>query len=74
MNMINQRLLTKRNTSGYKGIFYNKENDNFYIQLKFNGEMVLNKGGFITAKNAAIYRDEFIINNKLPHKLNNFKY
>ncbi|NOR27610.1 MAG: hypothetical protein GQ540_03665 [Lutibacter sp.] len=67
-NNQNRRLLRSTNKSGYCGV--SKKSFSYISSLFFKGEYLLNKSGFKTAINAAIYRDMFIVKNNLPHKLN----
>lgn len=57
------------NKTGYIGIS-KRENGTFVISIKHNGAKMLYKSGFLNAYDAAIERDNFIIENNLPHKLN----
>lgn len=68
-NMLNQSLRITNN-SGFRGVYYSKACENYYCQIIYNGKVILDRKGFKTAKQAAIYRDSFIVDNKLPHKLN----
>ena len=64
---LNQRM-KKNNTSGYVGIYWNNKNNNWkaFIYLS-NGRF--NMGTFSTKEEAILTRDNYIIENKLPHKL-----
>lgn len=67
-NILNQRI-KKNNTSGYRGVSYNKKTH------KWRAALIENKrrhhiGYFFTAKEAAMAYNEYIIANNLPNKLN----
>ena len=63
---INQRI-QKNNTSGFVGINWHKGNNKWVAKIKVN----INKhiGSFLTIEEAVQARDNYIIENKLPHKL-----
>ncbi|NOR27646.1 MAG: AP2 domain-containing protein [Lutibacter sp.] len=69
INSLNRR---KRidNTSGYIGITCHKINKLYSCQINYKNKKILYKSGFKTAREAAIVRNEYIIENNLPHKLN----
>lgn len=68
-NVQNQRLIISNNQSGYRGVYYSKRDKNY--QYKITSNYKIYKGyGFQTAKEAAIARDKFIIENNLPSLLN----
>lgn len=65
---INQRI-SKRNKSGYIGVSWNKVRSMCTIRIKVNTKYVW-LGDFDDLMEAVIFRDQYIIENKLPHKLN----
>ena len=64
---INQRMKVT-NTSGYNGISWNKKNSNWKAVIGINTKKVY-IGSFLTIEEAALARDNYIIENSLPHKL-----
>ena len=64
---INQRI-KKNNTSGFVGIYWNNKNNNWRTFINFNN-VRFNIGSFPTIEDAVLARDNYIIENKLPHKL-----
>lgn len=67
MQNINQRMKVT-NTSGYNGIIWNKKNSNWKAVIGINTKKVY-IGTFLTIEEAVQARDNYIIENKLPHKL-----
>ena len=65
---INKRL-SKRNKSGYVGVSWNKVRGMWTIRIKVNTKYVW-LGDFEDLMEAVILRDNYIIENNLPHKLN----
>lgn len=65
----NKRLLNERNTTNYRGIV-NKNKYGKYRAVITHDKKIVYLGSFKTAIEAAIVRDKYIINNKLPHTLN----
>ena len=65
---INQRI-SKRNKSGYRGVSWKKDKNMWTIRIKVNTKYVW-LGHFDDLMEAVIFRDNYIIENKLPHKLN----
>ena len=63
---LNQRM--KNNTSGYVGICWNNKNNNWMAKIK-SGDFFIYIGSFHTKEEAVLARDNYIIENKLPHKL-----
>ncbi len=63
----NKQLLSVKNKSGYRGV--HKKGNKYIASIVYNGKNVLYKY-FDTAKEAAIQRDIFIVQNNLPHILN----
>ncbi|MFA7287301.1 MAG: hypothetical protein WC055_00330 [Melioribacteraceae bacterium] len=70
INIINMRLIQSNNTSGYRGVYYNKRKRSYCCQIGYNKKYILSESGFKTPEQAAKARDIFIIKNDLPHKLN----
>ena len=64
---INQRM-HRNNTSGYVGIHWNKDKKKWSVRIAFKKERV-HIGSFSTLEEAVQARDNYIIENKLPHKL-----
>ena len=64
---INQRM-KKNNTSGFVGIYWNNKNNNWRTFIYFNN-VRFNIGSFPTIEDAVLARDNYIVENKLPHKL-----
>ena len=64
---INQRI-QKSNTSGFVGVMYIKNKDKWAVSLSYLGKRVY-IGSFLTIEEAVLARDNYIIENKLPHKL-----
>ena len=64
---INQRM-KKNNTSGFVGIYWNNKNNNWRTCIHLN-TVRFNIGSFHTKEEAVLARDNYIIQNKLPHKL-----
>ena len=64
---INQRMKIT-NTSGYNGIIWNKKNSNWKAVIGINTKKVY-IGSFLTKEEAVQARDNYIIQNNLPHKL-----
>ena len=65
---INQRIM-KNNKSGYVGVSWRKERNKWTVRIrtKVRYECL---GHFEDLMEAVIFRDKYIIDNKLPHKLN----
>jgi len=64
---INQRM-KKSNTSGYVGVCFHKQKNKWVATIKYKGKSVLYK--YFSNKQEAIkYRDAYIIDKDLPHKL-----
>ena len=64
---INQRRM-KNNTSGYVGIYWNKASKKWDAKIGVNSKLV-HIGTFPLIENAIEARDNYIIENGLPHKL-----
>ena len=64
---LNKRIM-KNNTSGFVGVCWDKSKDKWCSTLKSQG-VLINVGTFKDKIEAVIARDNYIIENKLPHKL-----
>ena len=64
---INQRK-REDNTSGFVGICWNNKNNNWMAKIK-SGDFFIYIGSFHTKEEAVQVRDNYIIENNLPHKL-----
>ena len=67
LQSINQRK-NRRNTSGYTGVHWNKERNSWYTSISINKNRVY-LGSYKTLEEAVKARDNYIIENNLPHKL-----
>lgn len=65
----NTRLICKHNTSGYRGVTFNKHRNKFMSQIMVNGKKIY-LGLFIMAKDAAKAYDKYVIENNLEHTIN----
>ena len=65
---INQRM-RRTNTSGFVGVSWHKRDSNWKVKIKVQG-VVKHIGYFKTALEAAQAREQFILANNLPYKLN----
>ena len=63
----NQRT-QNNNTSGYTGVSYYPNRNKWVVRLNFNGRKLLQKC-YKTLEEAVQARDQYIIDNGLPHKL-----
>ena len=64
---INQRKY-KSNTSGFVGVNWSKSKSIWVVNIKHH-KISKYVGGFKTKEEAVLARDQYIIKNKLPHKL-----
>ena len=64
---VNRRKM-RNNTSGFVGIYWNKDSKKWDAKIGVNNKLV-NIGKFPLIENAIEARDNYIIENKLPHKL-----
>ncbi len=64
---INRRI-KKNNKSGYVGVYWNKGNTKWFAQITVN-KIIIHLGSFLTIEEAVQARDNYIVENKLPHKL-----
>lgn len=67
MQNINRRMQVT-NTSGFVGVSWHKGNTKWSAQISVNN-IVIYIGSFLTKEEAVLARDNYIIENKLPHKL-----
>ena len=63
------RRIMSTNTSGYRGVSYDKSTDKFMSYLKVSNKNVY-LGRFETALEAAIVRDTYVVENGYEHTLN----
>ena len=64
---INQRRM-KNNTSGYVGVIWHIRNKKWKASIRFKYKIIY-IGSFLTIEEAVQARDNYIIENNLPHKL-----
>lgn len=57
------------NKSGYTGVYYRDDRSKFMSTIAVSSLITKYLGHFKTAKDAAIARDQYIIDNNLPHRL-----
>ncbi len=65
--ILNQRK-REDNTSGFVGIYWNNKNNNWMAKIK-SGDLYIYIGSFHAKEEAVQARDNYIIENNLPHKL-----
>lgn len=65
----NTRRLRKNNTSGYRGVYFNKANQKWTAMIRVNSKPIY-LGCFKIAKDGAKAYDEYVISNSLEHTLN----
>lgn len=65
----NTRLISRRNTSGYRGVSWDKKNKRWVSQIRHNGKHYF-LGRFKEIKNAVSAYNNFIISNNTFHPLN----
>ncbi len=65
--VLNRRIM-KNNTSGYVGIYWHKRGKKWRASISVNNKLIY-LGLFPTVQEAVLARDNYIIENKLPHKL-----
>jgi hypothetical protein len=68
----NTRLIYSSNTSGYRGVTFNKSTSKWHSTIKVNGKG-LYLGSFNTAIEAGICYDDFVKLNQLHHTTNGLK-
>lgn len=69
MQMINTSLIHSNNTSGYRGVSFNKKENMFYANITMDKKLIFSKR-FKTIDEAVIARNNFISENNLPHEQN----
>lgn len=67
MQNINKRMM-KSNTSGFVGVSWHKSKDKWVASIRINTKLIY-IGAFLTKEEAVQARNNYIIENKLPHKL-----
>ena len=65
--VLNRRIM-KNNKSGYVGVIWNKRDRKWIVNIGVNSKLI-NIGTFKTKEEAVQARDNYIIENNLPHKL-----
>lgn len=63
----NQRM-SKKNTSGFVGVFWNPLNKNWRAAIRFKNKKI-DLGSYQIKEEAVLARDKYIVENNLPHKL-----
>ena len=58
------RRIRKDNTSGYKGVSFNKDNNKYVVRIRINKKLI-HLGQFLTAVEGAIAYNNYIIENNL---------
>ena len=56
------------NTSGFVGVYFRVTKNKWYAKVRSNTKLI-NIGSFHTIEEAVQARDNYIIQNNLPHKL-----
>lgn len=70
INNENRRLIRNTNKTGFTGVSYHKDCKKYTVSVTHKGKNLLHTTRFKYPLAAAFYRDRFIIENNLPHKLN----
>ena len=65
----NTKLIRKNNTSGFRGVYWNKRVEKWRAYLSIKGKMV-HLGYFDTPEEGAIAYNNYVIENNLEHTLN----
>ena len=65
--VLNRRIM-KNNTSGYVGIYWNKDSKKWVVNIRIS-KILKQIGSFKDKIEAVLARDNYIIENGLPHKL-----
>jgi len=68
----NTRRISKLNTSGYRGVIYDKKSHIWRAQITVNRKNII-VGKYENKIDAAIAYDDYVISNKLEHTINNAK-
>jgi hypothetical protein len=66
----NKRLIQSNNKSGYRGVTWDKRNNKWRASIGVDGKAI-NLGRYITALEAAIAYDNYVIRHNLEHTINN---
>ena len=66
MQVNNTRRLIRTNTSGYRGVSFDKSRDRFAAAVTIKNKTIY-IGRYKTAKEAATARDKYIDKHNLPH-------
>ena len=69
----NTRRIHKDNTSGFRGVSYNKRNNNYMTRISVKGKSIY-LGSYDSKVEAAVAYDDYIITNKLEHTRNFYKH
>lgn len=65
----NKRKLCKINSSGNRGVCYNKKNNKYVATIGVNEKRIY-IGSFLTSDEAGLAYDNYVKKNRLPHTLN----
>ena len=65
----NKRVIQVNNTSGYKGVYFNRRRGKYRVAIYVNSENI-HLGYFDTAEEGAIAYNNYVITNKTGHSLN----
>ena len=65
----NVRLLQRDNKSGYRGVFFNKQKNKYQAKIRHDGKYH-HLGFYVSAADAGMAYDEFVINNGLVRPTN----
>jgi hypothetical protein len=68
----NTRVLHSHNSSGFRGVYFDKKINKFVARIKINSKNIW-LGSFITASDAGNIYDKYIEDNNLEHTKNNSK-
>ena len=60
--------MSKKNTSGFVGVFWNPLNKNWRASIRFKNKKI-DLGSYKIKEEAVLERDKYILENSLPHKL-----
>ena len=69
----NKRVLQKNNTSGFKGVRFSKKTNKWTASITKNKRAIF-LGCFDSPYDAALAYDNFVIQNKLEHSINEHSY
>ena len=65
----NTRKIRSNNSTGYRGVSWDKEKNKYRVTIKINNKSI-NVGSFITDIEAAKAYDQYIVDNNLEHTKN----